>query len=123
MYKDMCFAEVEMKHFVIITANGPQGIRAFNADTNSLEWEREIHGMEKSGVASDGCGHLFVCDISNKRVHMLSISDGKYLGCLIKEGDQGLGVPLFATWSEETCSLLIAHKKENKRFISVIKLQ
>ena len=119
----MCFVKGEMKYFVIVTAYGPQGIRAFNADTNSLEWQKKIEGMEKAGVASDGHGHLFVCDTHNKSVHMLSVSDGKNLGCLIKEGEQGLGIPLWTAWSKETSSLLIAHKKENKRFVSVIKLQ
>ena len=108
---------------VIATAIGSKGIHACNVNTNSLEWKREIDGMEKAGVASDGHGRLFVFDGDNGCIHMLSVSDGQYMGCLIKQGDQGLGAPFFGVWSEEMSSLIVAHRKGNKRFISVIKVQ
>ena len=122
---DMCFVSREMNNgrFIIVTPEGPKGIHAYNVDTNKLEWKKEIEGMEKSGIVSDSHGHLFVCDDDNRCIHMLSVSDGQHLGCLIKTGEQGLGIPLWAVWSEGMLSLIVAHTKDWKMFISVIKVQ
>ena len=123
----MCFVKEEAKcrgnGLVIVAPAGPQGIHAYNVETNSLQWKKEIDGMGRAGVNSDGHGRLFVCDIDNGCIHMLSVSNGQYMGCLIKQGDQGLGVPLWGTWSEEISSLIVVHAKGNKRFISVVKFQ
>ena len=123
----MCFVNKEAQckgnGLVIATAKGSEGIHACNVNTNSLEWKREIDGMEKAGVAPDGHGRLFVFDEDNACIHMLSVSDGHYMGCLIKQGDQCLGAPFFGVWSEEISSLIVAHGTGNKRFISVIKVK
>ena len=42
--------------------------------------------MKARGVATDGHGRLFVCDLGNKCVHMFS-ADGKYNQCLWKADD------------------------------------
>ena len=124
MYWDMCYVQEQSKNLVILTADGSQGIHAYNTDTKSLEWKKEIDGMENAGVAADGHGHLFVCDGENGCVYMLSVSDGKYQGCLITKDELGIGTsPCWVVWSEETSSLIVAHAKENKRFINVIKVQ
>ena len=124
MYWDMCFVQEQNKKLVIVTGDGLQEIHAYNADTKSLEWKKEIEGMENAGIAADGHGHLFICDGENGCVHMLSVLDGRYLGCLITQDELGLGAsPCWAAWSEETASLIVAHAKGSKRFISVIKLQ
>ena len=124
MYWDICFVQEQNKKLVIVTADGPQGIHAYNADTKLLEWEKEIDGMENAGIAVDGHGHLFVCDGENGCIHMLSVLDGKYLGCLFTQDELGLGAsPCWAAWSEETSSLIVAHAKGSKRFISVVRVQ
>ena len=122
MYWDMCFVQEQNKNLVIITADGPQGIHAYNANTTLLEWRKKRDGMEKAGVASDSHGHLFVFDKENGCINLLSVSDGHYQGCLIKEGEQSLGKPCFGVWCEQTSSLIVAHAKGNERFISVIKV-
>ena len=87
----MCFVKEEGKcrgnGLLIVAPWGPQGIHAYNVETNSLQWKKEIDGMGRAGVDSDGHGRLFVCDIDNECIHMLSVSDGQYMGCLIKQGD------------------------------------
>ena len=124
MWWDMCYVQEQNKKLVILTADGPQGIHAYNVDTKLLEWKKEIDGMEKAGVASDGHGHLFVCDGKNGCVHKLSVSDGRYLRRLINPGELGHGVrPYWAAWSERMSSLIVAHAKGSKRFISVVKIE
>ena len=125
-FQDMCFVsgkQMNRKRLLIVTSVGPEGIHAYNVDTKSLDWIKEIEGLELARVSSDGHGHLFVCDRGNECIHMISVLDGQYLRCFIKTGEQGLGRPGFAAWSEETSSLIVAHGKGNKRFISVFKVQ
>ena len=87
-FEDMSFAseETNRKLLIIVASSTPEGIHAYNVDTNSLEWKREIDGMEKSGIVSDGHGRLFTCDWDSNCIHMVSVSDGQYLGCLMKRG-------------------------------------
>ena len=99
LFSDMCFVTEEVKYrkgLLIVAIEGTQGIHAYNVDTNSLQWKTEIEGMARAGVCSDGHGHLFVCDRKNDSIHMISVSDGRYLRCLIKTGEQGLGKPGWA---------------------------
>ena len=114
----------EQKELILVTSESLMGIKAYDLSSGSLEWHKNIPGMTKSALVPDGHGHLFVADKDNKCIHMLSLSDGQNLGRLhvIEEGE-GLGFPAWVDWSEETSSLILAHGKGNKRFISFIQIQ
>ena len=109
----------EDKDFVIITHGNPYaprgGIYAYNTKTNNLEWsvEGRLPGMNKvikaQGLTTDDQGHLFVCDENNKCVQMFNVADGRYLGTVIKEGEQGLGQPCVITWCSRMSSLVVIH--------------
>ena len=55
------------------------GIFAYNKENENLEWEIEkiLPGMGKPmdavDVATDGLGHLFVCDRANECIQMFSV--------------------------------------------------
>ena len=70
---------------------------------------------------SDGC-HLFVCDFNNNAIQMFSVSDGQYLGLLIREGEKNLGKPARISYCEIKYSLVVAHLVDRKWVISVIRL-
>ena len=125
MWWDMCFVKEQNKNMIIVASSKTNGIEAYNIDTGSLEWKGQRRGLQKCGVTSDGHGHIYVCDQApaNRCIHMFSAADGKYQGCLIGEGEQGLGVPLWVVWSEPTSSLIVTHGKGDKRFFSVIYIQ
>ena len=82
-----------------------------------------IRGMKNKihacGLTTDGNGHLFVCDISNSCIQLFDM-DGKYMGVLLHEGEQGLGKPQWVRWSSDTKSLNVAHVKNEKWFLSVV---
>ena len=122
---NMCFDRQEASHkrLVIFTARGPEGIHAYNIDTKSIDWIKTIDDMENAGVTTDGHGHLFICDAFNDCVHMLSVSDGKYLGCLTDKEKLGLVRPTHPAWSEDMSSLIVAHAKEDTWCISSITIQ
>ena len=70
-------------------AEGPQR-RIISGKLSGME-----NGLDAFGLTCDERGHLFVCDFDkgNRCVQMFSLPDGEYLGCLIREGEQGLGTP------------------------------
>ena len=72
-----------------------KAIHCYNTTTKSLKWSVAgklpgmKNGLDTKGVTTDGRGHLFVTDgfSGNRCIQMFSISDGQYLGCLIKGGE------------------------------------
>ena len=63
---------------------------------DKLEWTapNNLQGMDNvfcaKGLATDGRGHVFVCDSNNKCVQMFS-ADGKFIRTLLREGEHGIG--------------------------------
>ena len=87
----------------IIVGVNTTDIHCYSTTTKSLKWSvsGSLPGMYKAlypvGITTNGCGHLFISDgqNGNRCIQMFSVSDGQYIGCLIKEGEQGLGPPSF----------------------------
>ena len=73
-------------------------------------------------MAGDRKGHLFVSD-DNKCIQLFSVSDGQYLGCFIKEGEQGLGVLGKICFSASTSQLVVSHRKDEKIHIAVLNVE
>ena len=120
----MCCAKQNDKEIILVVPESLTGIKAYDVKNSIVQWDKEIPGMSRCAMVSDGHGHLFVSDKDNKCIHMLSLSDGQHLGRLhVIEGEQGLGFPAWVAWSEETSTLVLAHGKRNKRFISFIQIQ
>ena len=76
--------------------------------------------FQATGVAVDDNGRLFVADTANECIQMFSAADGQYLGCLMKQGDQGLTWPNRLRWCDTSSSLIVAHHDGAKYFISDI---
>ena len=55
------------------------------------------YDMRPVGVTTDGRGHLYVADWKNDCVHKFSVSDGLYMGCLLK-GSEIAGNPENIRW-------------------------
>ena len=106
-------------------------IHCYSVATKSLKWSvgGNLPGMQRAlhpvSLATDGRGHLFVSDgvMGNRCIQMFSISDGQYLGCLIKEGEQGLGHPYGICWHSASHSLLVAHGAGNSWSLSMIYIE
>ena len=70
--------------FLLVT-RGYEGVFAYALGGGECKWRvsGNLPGMDwemtAAGVTADDQGHLFVCDINNKCVHMLSVQDGAYL--------------------------------------------
>ena len=126
---DMCAIHNGDKH-LLVAAAGEDGLFAYNMKRDQLEWKVDVkpHGMEKymeaSGVTTDGRGHLFVCDSfnGNRCIQMFSVSNGKYLACLLKDVER-IGTPARICWCEKTSSLLAAFWVKEKWQLTAINLQ
>ena len=123
---DLCFAQYEGKELLVLAA-GDEGVYAYNIETNQIEWEidAKLPGMKKkmqaTGITADGRGRLFVADWKegNKCIQMFSVSDGQYLGHLMKD-EEVLGAPGKINWCKKTSSLLSAYYLFEKWYFKVI---
>ena len=120
---DMCIIDQKL---VTVAANG---VDVFNISTKALEYKipgilPKIKKQHKiSAVTSIRLGYLFVCDTNNRCVHMFNINAGnKYMGVLLKAGENGLGELSIVRWSDKLSSLLVAHCVSSKYLVSVVKL-
>ena len=121
---DITFAQDGDKE-LLTSAHYEEGIFSFNTRTGQLEWsvKGKLPGMEEDlyahSITSDDHGNLFVSDFANSCMQMLSVSDGRYLGCLFREGEHGLGRPWCADWCEEISSLIVV---DANKWISKVEL-
>ena len=117
------------KDLLITTCYADYGIYVYDISDGCLIWNvrGRIPGMKEPlkayGVAPDGNGHLFACDRGNACIQMFSLADGKYLGALLREGDQSLREPHWVRWCSTTSSLIVSHGADDQRYISVVKLR
>ena len=123
---DMCSIE----HFdeglaIVLTTGGKEVTRLNNAYVRwtiagTLPGRQTPFRPHK--VAVDKQGHLFVND-SEQYIQMFSVSDSQYLGCLLQEGEQGLGRPWLIRLLEVKSQLVVIHKKHENNFIAIFDVQ
>ena len=104
-------------------------LQTFKIDTEGVKWGKkdiQVPGQNKifepSYMAADGNGRLFVNDL-NRCIHMFSVSDGQYLGRLIKEGEYGLGEIGALCFVESTSQLIVSHSKDENTFIAALDVE
>ena len=124
-----CVTESETNRKFLVTSHYYSGrVFAYNMETGAEEWSlpSDIPGatttMQSCGITTDGNGHLFVCDINNSCIQMFDMNGG-YIGVLLSGGEQGIGNPKWAGWCDDSHSLIVAHVKNEKWFISVVNVK
>ena len=119
----MCYAEFDGKSLLVVACS-EEGLEAYNMDKKKFVWSirGEIPLSEKRlkarRITTDKHGRLFVCDKGNKCIHIFS-TDGKCVTTLLREGEQGLGELYHICWSEQLSGLIVAHRKDDKTWISL----
>ena len=97
-------------------------IHAYDVNQGKLVWitKGKLPGMVKElcagALTCDGQGHLFACDTNNSCVQMFSADDGRYRGCFLREGEQGLGKPKLIRWCPYSSSMLVVHKAQEEPY-------
>ena len=117
----MCFIKENKRETVICLYSGLSGIYARNW-YKQLLWSVEgaVDGKTEIrcvSVATDGRGHLFVCDEANECIQLFS-TDGLYIGCLVRQGEHGLGEPRLVRWCKKSSSLIVAHSTKSAAIVT-----
>ena len=105
-------------------------IQAVNLQSGRKEWSVEETNAKRkdkfkpAAVTADNDGHVFVCDRGNACIQIFSVKDGRYLGPLLKKGEQGLGIPKLIRWNKDTKTLVVLHNIYHiqKLYIKILKL-
>ena len=113
---DICFVRNEGKPLLLSTQYGRT--HAYNTHSGKQEWKNEVGG---NCVTTDGRNYVFVCEQIRKTSHILSLSDGKKMGPLIRKEDKDFGELRHMRWCHATSSLKVAHYVENEIYISTIR--
>ena len=115
---DICYVPNETKPLLLVAQYGK--IRAYNVLANKLEWESEV---SVNSLTTDCHNYVIMCCFLDKCAYMLSLSDGKKLGCLMRDGDQGLGGLKHVRWCNVTSSLIVVHEVQKEIQISTIQFE
>ena len=115
---------------LVMAAPGSEGIHACNQTTGELKWSvvgkplRMGNHLWPCSMAGNGKGRMFVsytCH-DNEAVHMLNVSDGRYLRCLIRKGEKGLRDVLRVVWCDAGKFLVVIHGGGDETYISTIEI-
>ena len=119
----MCYLKHHEEELLVAVADNV--ITAFKLG-DGVKWSKnEIHLPDQNEIckpiriAAGGEGHLFVFDANNRCILMFSVTDGQYLGCLIKEGEQALGRIGRIYFCESRSQLIISHKKHRPKKVYI----
>ena len=123
-FRDIRFEEHENKKLMIVAENeklfAKNTVTSFTESMVQGRLPGRLETMSVLKMTTDGSGHLYICDYSkdNKGIQMFSVSEGFYLGCLIKERQQGMGAPISVHWSERRSYLLVLNYKNDQLYLS-----
>ena len=96
--------------------NAGNEICAYDVTSGKLVWMTKggLPGMATEmcaeSVASDGSGHLFICDTNNSCIQVLSADGGSYVAPFLWEGELCMGKPKLVRWCPFSSTMLIAHR-------------
>ena len=122
--QDMCIVEQDGKQ-ILVTSSSFAGLNAYDVTSGVVSWSviGRPPGMAEElcsvGVTTDKRGHLFVCDSSNKCIHIFA-TNGNYMGPILK--NHPLGTPQLVRWHEQKSLLIVATIIQSNFHIGLIKL-
>ena len=119
---DMCRVQHGIKRRLCLSHYYSGSVAQYNIKTSAVQWTsgNKPRGIHACGITANQRGHMFVCDIINACVHMFELN-GRYMGVLLTEGEQGLGQPQWAWWCNDTSCLIVTHIKNTKCSLSAVK--
>ena len=119
--RDTCFTRY--KDLQLLFAAEMHSIHALDLKTGKNRWNEKTKIIcPFSLTADDQRGHLFVYDRHYGCVEMFSVSDSKYLGRVLTEGEPYFGYYFGIKWCSLTSSLILKHARDNNLFITELKI-
>ena len=83
---------------------------------NQRGWSPQCTHLESRQIA---VGHLFICDTANDCIQIF-YTDGTYMCQVDCNGKLELGTPMRVAWSKTESALVVAHRVNDKCFVSVL---
>ena len=102
---------------LLVITRGREGVFCYTREGNMV-WKvsGKLPAMEYEidapGVTADDQGHLYVCDKENSCVHELFAGDGKHLGVVVRQRQEGVGKLYNAAFHQGSASMVVAHRNE-----------
>ena len=131
--RDMVVVEDSYKQrALLVVSDELSNVHAYDVETGAVAWRLRwrLPGMaarcEGAGIAADpGRGLLYLCDRAggNRCIQVVSVCDGRYLGCLEVVEDQWVDACSEITWCEEARALVVAHCMRGRDYISAIRVE
>ena len=122
---DMCCVQDGEKQLLVVVSDFNE-IVAYNTETDEVEWELDQvpfeildNFMQLTRITTDGRGHLLVNDNHRRCIHMFSVSDGKYIGCLMKDIDLQDDI----LWFEKASPMLVCSQSDFGHRLKVINFE
>ena len=112
---DMCIVPDKSKPLLVASDLEYGSVAAYNLLNSELEWSIQMHARSITTDDSD-----YILGVGVDGIMMVSLSNNKNLGVLIRHGDKGLGKIKLVDWCHKTASLLVAHEVNKKINISII---
>ena len=103
---------------LLVITRGREGVFCYTLVKGNMMWKvsgklPEVEwDIDARGVTADDHGHLFVCDKENSCVHELFAGDGKHLGVVMREGQEGVGKLYNTAFHQGSASMVVAHGYE-----------
>ena len=122
-WSSICCIKKQGREF-IVKDDQDSAISAYDVTSGELEWtlsdypESAETFVRFGSTTSDDNGHIFVFDTTSKHIYAVSV-EGKYLCCLLKEGEEGIGEIKKIKWSKAESCLMVAHCKNMRTHISL----
>ena len=107
-----------------IQKEGREFIVKGDITSRELEWtlsdypESSETFIRFGNLTPDENGHLFVFDNTSRHIYA-TFEEGKYLYCLLKEGEEGIGEIKKIKWNKVESCLMVAHCKNMRTHISL----
>ena len=83
---DMCIVPYESKPLLVASDLKYGSVAAYNLLSSELQWSIQTHARS---ITTDGCHYIL--GVGGDGLMMVSLSNNKNLGVLIRNGDKGLG--------------------------------
>ena len=115
---DMCFVPDKNKPLLLASDLEYGSLVAFNTLRNEIEWSIQIHARSITTELRN-----FMLGVGVDGITMVSLSDNKILGFLIRNGDKCLGKMKLVQWCNTTQSLVVAHEINKKIHLSTIQFE
>ena len=113
---DVCTTQLNGEELLVTTSS--EGVLIIGRKTKQVDFKNTI---KSRSITADRKGNVFVIDHSDECIHRFNLNaQFRYVGILLKGGDDVLGKPVMIRWCNSVSSLVVAHVINETIYISMV---